>query len=234
MSSTRQATRRKRARRKSSKKHGKFKGFRVDFWAALRKATHTDRLGHRLGMAVGTRIHARRMARKGGFSVPAGTRSTSTVRRGQPRKNAGEGAGLTGRRPSHSPASPHPTFTRTFEPYPEGSAYYKGAPTMSTETLHEAPETDVEHTTALQTLADRVRADADAVENYVDICTNLGIDPSALGPLESAAQSLVEAAAALEASVAAFNTTYEGIIETVESGVRLPGSEGGFFDRGRS
>ena len=229
MSSTRQATKRKPARRKSSKKHGKFKGFRVDFWAALRKATHTDRLGHRLGMAVGTRIHARRMARKGGFSVPAGTRSTVRMKP-PPRPRAAPKPP----EPKLKRGESHPTFTRTFEPYPEGSAYYKGAPTMSTETLHEAPETDVEHTTALQTLADRVRSDADAVENYVDICTNLGIDPSALGPLESAAQSLVEAAAALEASAAAFNTTYEGIIETVESGVRLPGSEGGFFDRGRS
>jgi len=230
MSSTRQATRRKPAsRRKPVKKHGKFKGFRVDFWAALRKATHTDRLGHRLGMAVGTRIHARRMARKGGFSVPVGSRSIVRMKpppRPRPTPKPAE--------PKLKRGEPHPTFTRTFTPYPEGSAYYKGAPTMSTETLHEAPETDVEHTTALQGLADRVRSDADAVENYVDICTNLGIDPSALGPLESAAQSLVEAAAALEASVAAFSTTYEGIIETVESGVRLPGSEGGFFDRGRS
>lgn len=222
MPSTRSATRRRPAKRKPAKRHGRFKGFRVDFWAALRKATHTDRLGHRLGMAVGTRIHAHRIARKG-FSVPAGTRSATSARK--PRAAT----------PAPPRPKPVPKFTRQFTPYPTGSAYHKGGTMQQEATLGEAPETDAEHTATLTSTAGKVRACAEAVEDYISTCVEMGIDVAALGPLEQAANLLSEAAMALDGSVAAFQSTYEGIIDTVESGVSLPKNGGGtFFDRGRS
>ena len=106
---------------------------------------------------------------------------------------------------------------------------------MDPSTLTEAPETDIDHTSTLTEQAAKIRAVSEALEEYISTCIDTGIDPAALGPLDQAVSSLAEAAMAVEGSVAAFGAVYEGIIDTVESGVSIPGTGGGqFFDRGRS
>jgi hypothetical protein len=109
-----------------------------------------------------------------------------------------------------------------------------GDTTMSTmpgvEALSEAPETDAEYVAALRGLAGEVAGFGDRIEEIqASLLEHVGMDQAALGAYTAMAEHANGLAEATNQAVTDFLNTYAGVIETAQSGVKIPGGEGRFF-----
>lgn len=142
-----------------------------------------------------------------------------------------QGRERTGTSRPSPPGSPRPDQPST----PEGSytPTWNGGGIMTmpeTEGLLESPETDAEYVAVLRGLSERIRAMAEQVqEAQASLLENVGIDSAALGAFEGIAEGLMAAAEGCTQAVVDFLNAYQGVIETAQSGVKIPGGEGRFF-----
>lgn len=114
------------------------------------------------------------------------------------------------------------------------STHAPGGSTVSTmpgiEGLAEAPETDAEYVAALRGVGGEIHGLAERVQEVqASLLEVVGMDSAALGAYDVMAEGLTMAAEAANQAVTDFLTTYAGVIETAQSGVKIPGGEGRFF-----
>lgn len=96
--------------------------------------------------------------------------------------------------------------------------------------LIETPETDAEYVAALRGLAVQIRSLADSVQEVqASLLESVGMDQAALGAYDAIAEGLGSAAEACNQAVTDFLSVYAGVIETAQSGVKIPGGQGRFF-----
>lgn len=90
------------------------------------------------------------------------------------------------------------------------------------ETMIDAPETDVEFIEALHALASEMSKQAETVNEFFETIVSAGIASEATEPLETVAETLIEASQAADEVVSRFMAHYESVIALAAAG-ELPG-----------
>lgn len=98
------------------------------------------------------------------------------------------------------------------------------------EAMSEAPATDAEYVAALRGLAGEVKDYGSRIEEIqASLLEAVGMDQAALGAYPAMAEHANGLAESANQAVSDFLSTYSGILETAQSGVKIPGGEGRFF-----
>ena len=89
----------------------------------------------------------------------------------------------------------------------------------------EAPTTDTEYVQGMRAFAQQLTGYAGQMEEYqATLLERVGLDSSCVSQLGRASEAMTEAANGINDAVIDFMTTYEGVIETVSNGTKLPGN----------
>jgi hypothetical protein len=98
------------------------------------------------------------------------------------------------------------------------------------EALSETPETDAEYVAALRGLCDEVHGFGERIEEIqASLLEAVGMDQAALGAYGAMAEGAHMMADAAQQATIDFLTTYQGVIETAQAGVSIPGDKGRFW-----
>ncbi len=91
----------------------------------------------------------------------------------------------------------------------------------------EAPESDSDHLDRLQGLARGLNTISEGIAQYEETLSGVGLDAKSFSGLSEAAEAAAEAAGSLSSAARRFASVYQGVIETVANGTKLP--DGKFF-----
>ncbi|MGL5830074.1 MAG: hypothetical protein ACRC0L_10970 [Angustibacter sp.] len=91
----------------------------------------------------------------------------------------------------------------------------------------DAPESDADHLDRLQGLARGLNSISEGIAQYEETLVSVGLDAKSFSGLGEAAEAAAEAASSLSSAARRFASVYQGVIETVANGTKLP--DGRFF-----
>jgi hypothetical protein len=116
----------------------------------------------------------------------------------------------------------------------DGSSAASGGTTSKEQDMPEmyfdfsdAPESDADHLDRLKDLARGLNTISEGIAQYEETLANAGLDSKSYAGLAAAAEAAAESASALSSAARKFTSTYQGVIETVANGTKLP--DGKFF-----
>ena len=96
---------------------------------------------------------------------------------------------------------------------------------INLDSLSETPETDAEYVAGLRGLASESRSFGTRIEELqASLLEAVGMDQAALGAYEAMAEGAHMVADAAQQATIDFLNTYQGVIETAQAGIKIPGN----------
>lgn len=135
------------------------------------------------------------------------------------------GSGPVQPAPAPPSTTPAPATSGNAAPALRTTSTDSGGTTMDGEFLTEAPETDAEFVGSMRGFAgDLFNLSAKMEEFQATLLERVGLDSAAVTGIGRASESLATSASTVNDVIIDFMTTYEGIIETVQNGTKIPGN----------